>query len=105
MAGTQIGTPGGGLLQDSIEASESGEDDDDDDEDDDDLDDDERAQRDEEQGVKDIIADMKKQLASRQADLAKTTNNILRSRIENQIRQLKSEIELKMSSIGMETDE
>lgn len=106
MTGTQAGTPGGGILQDSIEADESEEDeDDDDDDDDDDLDEDERAQRDEEQGVKDIIADMKKQLAARQADLAKTTNQILRSRIENQIRQLKSEIELKMSSIGMETDE
>ena len=106
MNATQVDTPGGGMLQQSIEdESEEDEDDDDDDDDDDDLDDDERAQRDEEQGVKDIVADLKKHLADRQAQLATQTNTILRTRMENQIRELKSEIELKLSSIGMETDD
>ncbi|KAJ6445901.1 transcription initiation factor TFIID subunit 7 [Purpureocillium lavendulum] len=103
---TQVETPAAGLHE-SIENDESEEDDDDDDddEDDDDLDEDQRAQRDEEQGVRDIINDMTKQLARRKEDLSKTANKILRSRLENQIKQLKSEIELKKSSIGMETDD
>lgn len=107
MTATQIETPGGGAVQASIEADESEEDgsDDDDDDDDSDMDDDERAQRDEEQGIKDIIADMQKQLAAKQRELAGQQNRILKGRIENQIRELKSEIELKMSSIGMEADE
>jgi transcription initiation factor TFIID subunit 7 len=96
-------------IQDSIENDESDEDeeddDDDDDDDDEDLDEDQRAQRDEEQGVKDIIHDMEKQLARRVADLEKTQNKILRIRLENQIKQLKSEIELKKGSIGIEVDD
>lgn len=105
MTATQVNTPA--ALHDSIESDESEEasDDDDDDEDDDDLDADQRAQRDEEQGVKDIIRDLEKQLASRQADLGRTQNKILRGRLETQIKQLKSELELKMSSIGIETDD
>jgi transcription initiation factor TFIID subunit 7 len=102
-----VGTPATAALQQSIEASESDEDDDDDDDDDDDedLDEDARAQRDEEQGVKDIINDLKKQLAARVADFERTQNKILRTRLENQIKQLKSEIELKQSSIGIEADD
>ncbi|KAG9249866.1 transcription initiation factor tfiid 55 kd subunit [Emericellopsis atlantica] len=113
MPATQIDTPGSAMgphaVQQSIEDGESEEDadddDDDDDEDDEDMDDDERAERDELEGVKDIIADMNKQLAAKQADLEKQTNAILRQRLQKQIGQLKSEIELKMSSIGMEADE
>ncbi|CAG9970884.1 unnamed protein product [Clonostachys byssicola] len=107
MTSTQVGTPD--VVKDSVESEEDEEeeedDDDDDDDDDEDLDDDERAQRDEEQGIKDIISDMQKQLAQRRADWERTNNQILRSRIEAQIKQLKSEIELKMSSIGMEMDD
>ncbi|KEY71029.1 hypothetical protein S7711_00853 [Stachybotrys chartarum IBT 7711] len=102
---TQVNTPAAGL-QESIEMDdESEEDDDDDDDDDDDLDEDERAQRDEEQGVKDIIHELEKQLAKSRADLDKTQNKILRDRIDKQIKQLKSEIDLKKSSIGMEVDD
>ncbi|KAF4984170.1 hypothetical protein FZEAL_568 [Fusarium zealandicum] len=105
MTTTQVNTPA--AIHDSIEADESEEvsDDDDDDDDDEDLDEDARAQRDEEQGVKDIINDLKKQLANKQAELARTQNKILRARIEQTIKQLKSEIELKNSSIGIETDD
>ncbi|KAH6997885.1 TAFII55 protein conserved region-domain-containing protein [Ilyonectria sp. MPI-CAGE-AT-0026] len=104
MTGTQVNTP---AVHDSIEADESEEisDDDDDDDDDDDLDDDARAQRDEEQGVKDIIADLQKQLGNKQVELGRTANKILRTRLEAQIKQLKSEIELKKSSIGIEIDD
>ncbi|KAM0341353.1 hypothetical protein ACHAPU_010096 [Fusarium lateritium] len=103
MTATQVNTPA--PLQDSIESDESEEVSDDDDDDDEDLDEDARAQRDEEQGVKDIINDLKRQLANKQAELARTTNKILRTRIEQTIKQLKSEIELKNSSIGIETDD
>ncbi|EKJ71244.1 hypothetical protein NXS19_001237 [Fusarium pseudograminearum] len=103
MTTTQVNTPA--PLQDSIESDESEEVSDDDDDDDEDLDDDARAQRDEEQGVKDIINDLKKQLGNKQAELARTTNKILRTRIEQTIKQLKAEIELKNSSIGIETDD
>ncbi|KAF5022932.1 hypothetical protein F66182_4998 [Fusarium sp. NRRL 66182] len=102
MTATQVGTPT--AIQESIESDESEEVSDDDD-DDEDLDDDARAQRDEEQGVKDIINDLKKQLGNKQAELSRTTNKILRTRIEQTIKQLKSEIELKNSSIGIETDD
>ncbi|KAH6898727.1 TAFII55 protein conserved region-domain-containing protein [Thelonectria olida] len=104
MTMTQVNTP---AVHDSIEADESEEvsDDDDDDDDDDDLDDDARAQRDELQGVKDIIADLEKQLGTKQVELGRTQNKILRTRLEAQIKQLKSEIELKKSSIGIEQDD
>ncbi|KAF7545538.1 hypothetical protein G7Z17_g9093 [Cylindrodendrum hubeiense] len=104
MTATQVNTP---AVHDSIEADESEEisDDDDDDDDDDDLDEDARAQRDEEQGVKDIIADLSKQLGNKQVELGRTHNKILRTRLEAQIKQLKSEIELKKSSIGIEIDD
>jgi transcription initiation factor TFIID subunit 7 len=100
---TQSGTPA--VVQDSIEMDESEEEDDDDDDDDDELDDDERAQRGEHQAVLDMIAELEKQLRNREADLAKTQNRILRSRVEQQIKQYKSEIALKKSSIGIETDD
>ncbi|KAK5990821.1 Transcription initiation factor TFIID subunit 7 [Cladobotryum mycophilum] len=108
---TQVETPAPNALQQSIEADESEEDeeeeedDDDDDDDDEDLDEDQRAARDEEQGVKDIINDLKKQLALRIADFERTQNKILRTRLDNQIKQLKSEIALKLSSIGLEADD
>ncbi|EJP69598.1 transcription initiation factor TFIID subunit 7 [Beauveria bassiana ARSEF 2860] len=108
---TQGNTP---AVHPSIEMDESEEDesdeddnddDDDDDDDDEDMDEDERAARDEAQGVRDFINDLRKQLAHRRADLEKTQNKILRQRLESQIKQLRSEIELKMSSIGMEVDD
>ena len=101
---TQVNTPAA-MLQESIEADESEEVSDDDDDDDDDLDDDARAQRDEMQGVRAIIADMEKEHAKKEAELARTANKILRTRIETQIKQLKSEIVLKRSSIGMDTED
>ncbi|CCT62280.1 related to transcription initiation factor TFIID subunit [Fusarium fujikuroi] len=105
MTTTQANTPA--PLQDSIESDESEEvsDDDDDDDDDEDLDEDARAQRDEEKGVKSFINDLKNQLTSKQEELARTTNKILRTRIEQTIKQLRAEIELKNSSIGIETDD
>ena len=105
---TQVETPVAGLhdsIEDDEESEDEDDDDDDDDDDDEDLDEDQRAQRDEEQGVRDIINDLQKQLTRRMDDLEKTTNKILRSRVESQIKQLRSEIELKKSSIGIETDD
>ncbi|KAI9903099.1 hypothetical protein N3K66_002451 [Trichothecium roseum] len=109
MAGsTQVTTP---AVHQSIEADEEEEedddesDDDDDDDDDDDLDDDEREERDERAGVMSMISDMEKQLAQRQAELEKQQNKILRGRIETQIKQLRSEIELKKKSINLDPDD
>ncbi|ATY63177.1 transcription initiation factor TFIID subunit 7 [Cordyceps militaris CM01] len=101
---TQANTPAAHPSIELDESEESDEDEDDED-DDEDLDEDQRAARDEAQGVKDFINDLRKQLAHRRADLDKTQNKILRQRLESQIKQLKSEIELKMSSIGMEVDD
>lgn len=97
----QAGTPAA-ALQESIENDDESEEDDDDD---DDLDEDQRAQRDEVQGVRDIIKDLEAQLKLRMKDLGKIGNKILATRVENQIKQLRSEIELKKSSIGMEQDD
>jgi transcription initiation factor TFIID subunit 7 len=106
MTATQVDTPAA-VLQQSIEEDESAEDEDDDDDDDDDdeLDDDEREERNEREGVKDMIAGMKKQLASKQAELQNITNMILKRRLESQIKELNSAIELKLSAIGMEAEE
>ncbi|KAK2937736.1 hypothetical protein FoTM2_000954 [Fusarium oxysporum f. sp. vasinfectum] len=84
MTTTQANTPA--PLQDSIESDESEE-------------------RDEEKGVKSFINDLKNQLASKQEELARNTNKLLRTRIEQTIKQLRAEIELKNSSIGIETDD
>lgn len=103
---TQGNTPA--VVQQSIEMDELEEDDEDDDDDDDDesdLDDDARAERSEHQAVLSMISDLEKQLKQRQEELGRTTNRILRDRIEKQIKQYKSEIELKKGSIGMETDD
>ena len=101
---TQVNTP---AVHQSVEADEEEEsdEDDDDDDDDDDLDDDEREERDERAGVMSMISDMEKQLAQRQAELEKQQNKILRGRIESQIKQLRSEIELKKKSINLDPDD
>ncbi|KAH8179824.1 TAFII55 protein conserved region domain-containing protein [Sarocladium implicatum] len=81
------------------------EDDEDDDDDDEDMDDDERAERDQESGVKAIIASMQKTRAAKMAERERVTNNILRNRLDQQIKQLTSEIALKKSSLGIDPDD
>ncbi|PBP26274.1 transcription initiation factor tfiid 55 kd subunit [Diplocarpon rosae] len=64
------------------------------------IDEEERARLKAIQGIREDIADMEKELLSQNAKLVATTNGILVKRIEDQMRKLKSEIQLKKSSIG-----
>ncbi|KAK4201808.1 putative transcription initiation factor TFIID subunit 7 [Triangularia verruculosa] len=78
--------------EDEEESEEDGDDDDDDDGDEDDHDD--------KASVRAEIANLKKQLKTYEEQLAKSVGAIIRKRIEASIRSVKSEIDLKMSSIG-----
>ncbi|KAK4166705.1 transcription initiation factor TFIID subunit 7 [Cladorrhinum sp. PSN259] len=84
---------------DDVDEEESDEDEEDGDEDGDGDDGDEG--HDESAGVRAEIADLKKQLKTYEEQLAKSVQPIMRKRIEGSIRNVKSEIGLKMSSIGM----
>ncbi|ERS95536.1 transcription initiation factor TFIID subunit 7 [Sporothrix schenckii 1099-18] len=81
-----------------------GDDDDEDDDDDDDLDEDEQARAEQAKGVREDINDLKKSLATLEAQLAATTNALLRKRIEGTRKRVLSELRLKQASIG-EIDE
>ncbi|KAH8881248.1 hypothetical protein GQ53DRAFT_754550 [Thozetella sp. PMI_491] len=81
---------------------ESGEDDDEDEEGEDgDVDDgDDEDRHDEVAGVRVEIANMRKKLAIAQDQLSKSVQPIMRKRIEGNIKNIRSELELKKSSIG-----
>jgi transcription initiation factor TFIID subunit 7 len=83
---------------DGADEEESDEDDEDADEDGNDGGDEDR--HDEVAGVRNEIADLKKQLKMYEQQLAASSMPILRKRIEGNIKNVKSEILLKMSSIG-----
>lgn len=94
-------------VQETVEESEESVEDEDEDEDED-MDDDDHTRMDEVKGVRAMIADLKAQLKAKEEDLKKPTvaqSVILRKRVEDTIRTLKSEIQLKMSSIGEEEEE
>ena len=95
-------------VQETVEESEESVEDEDEDEDDEDMDEDDHTRMDEVKGVRAMIADLKAQLKSKEEDLKKPNvagSVILRKRVEDTIRTLKSEIQLKMSSIGEEEEE
>ncbi|KAK4681911.1 hypothetical protein QC764_111760 [Podospora pseudoanserina] len=77
--------------EDEEESEEDGDDDDDDGDEDD---------HDDKASVRAEIANLKKQLKQYEENLAKSVGAIIRKRIEASIRSVKSEIDLKMSSIG-----
>ena len=82
--------------------------DEDEDEDEESVDDEDNTRLDEVKGVRAMIADLKAQLKAKEEDLKKPTvagSVILRKRVEDTIRTLKSEIQLKMSSIGEDEEE
>jgi len=105
---TAAATPATGIRE-TVETdegtSEEEDDDDDDDDDDEDLGEDEQARMDEVKGVRAMIADLRSQLKAKEAERQKAINAIIIRRLEDSIRKLKSEIQLKMSSIGEEEDE
>lgn len=98
-------------VHETVEESEESVEDEDDDEDDlneNDLDENGNPPTDEAKGVRAMIADLKAQLKAKEEDLKKpnvAASVILRKRVEDTIRTLKSEIQLKMSSIGQEEEE
>ncbi|KAK3945352.1 transcription initiation factor TFIID subunit 7 [Diplogelasinospora grovesii] len=109
---TQTGTPaaqqteeeeggGGGAGAEEDESGDEEEDDDEEEEGEEGADDgDDEDRHDEVAGVRIEIANLKKQLASYEAQYAEMTMAIMKKRIENSIKNIKSEIKLKQSSIG-----
>ncbi|KAK3336611.1 TAFII55 protein conserved region-domain-containing protein [Cercophora scortea] len=106
---TNTGTPAGQTEESGAEADggEEESDEDDEDGDDGDLDEDDDGddnRHDEVAGVRNEIANLRKQLVSYEEQLLKMTQPIMKKRIEASIKNIKSEIRLKQSSIG-EADE
>ncbi|PSS25339.1 hypothetical protein M430DRAFT_133697 [Amorphotheca resinae ATCC 22711] len=69
------------------------------------VDENERARLAQLQGTKEDIADLERQIVSVQAQHAQQVNPILRKRLEDNIRKLKAELQLKKSSIGEAEDD
>jgi len=94
------------LVEEEDEDEDSGDEsvEEDDDEDDDrgieEVDEEERARQAEIAGLREDVADMERQIASEQAKLAITTNAILKRRVEELIRKLKQEVQLKKTKLG-----
>jgi len=84
------------------ESSDTAADDDEDDEagGEDEVDEDEKARLAQLQGAKEDIADLERQLASVQTQLAVQANPILRKRLEDNARKFQAELQLKKSAIG-----
>ncbi|KAI9052762.1 hypothetical protein LZ554_003035 [Drepanopeziza brunnea f. sp. 'monogermtubi'] len=84
------------------EEADSGDDsvEDDDDDESSEIDAEERNRLNQIQGMKEDIAEMERELVAQEAKLVATSNLILKKRIEDQIRKLKTELQLKKSSIG-----
>lgn len=89
-------TSGHEAAEDSFE---SGDDDDDDDGEDDEIDEDEKARIAKLQTDREDIADLEKQLIEVQKSLAIQQNQILRKRLEDQMRRIKAELQLKKSAM------
>lgn len=101
-ATAQAATPATGRTGTPAEgASEVSDADDDDDED---LDEDEQARADEVKGVREDIADLKKQIQELEVRREGMNNSLLRKRLEENIKNVKAELHLKQASIG-EVDE
>jgi len=69
------------------------------------VDEDEKARQLERQGILEDIADMERSLAAMHANLAAQVNPILKRRLEESIRKVKTELQLKRSSIGEGEDD
>jgi transcription initiation factor TFIID subunit 7 len=95
-----VGTPsavGGEPEEDSGDESLEDEDED---EDAMEVDENERARLAQLQGTKEDIADLERQIVNVQAQHAQQSNPILKKRLEDNIRKLKAELQLKKSSLG-----
>jgi transcription initiation factor TFIID subunit 7 len=95
-----VGTPfvaGGEIEEDSGDESLE---EDEEDEDGMEVDENERARLAQLQGTKEDIADLERQIVNVQAQHAQQVNPILKKRLEDNIRKLKAELQLKKSSLG-----
>jgi transcription initiation factor TFIID subunit 7 len=72
----------------------------DDDEEEDEIDEEEKARLAQIEGTREDIADLEKQIANVQAQWTVQANQLLRRRLEDNLRKLKQELQLKKSSIG-----
>ena len=77
---------------------EDGDEDDEDEEDE--IDEEERARLAQIEGTREDIADLEKQIENVQAQWSVQPNQLLRKRLEENLRKLKQELQLKKSSIG-----
>lgn len=94
-----------GETEEADSGDDSGEmDDDDDDGRDSEMDAEEKERLDQIQGMKEDIAEMEREVTVQEAKLLATPNLILKKRIEDQIRKLTMELQLKKSSIGQGED-
>lgn len=107
-ATVNTGTPTAAQTEESAAEAVSEEDESDeyDEDDEGDMDDDGDEERhDEVAGVKAEIAALRKQLASYEEQLSKASSVIMKKRLEGSIKNIKSEIKLKQSSIGEVSEE
>jgi transcription initiation factor TFIID subunit 7 len=89
-------------MEDFDSGDESIEDGDDEDEaeEEDEIDEDEKARLAQVQGTREVIAELESKISNSQAQLAVQGNLLLRRRLEDGIRKLKQELQLKKSSVG-----
>ena len=71
----------------------------------DEVDEAEKARQNQIQGIREDIAELEKKLSLAQSQLAAQFNKILRARLEDGVRKLKAELQLKKSSLGEDEDE
>lgn len=87
-------------MEDSGDESPEDDGDDDDEDEEEDIDEEEKARLAQIEGTREDIADLEKQIANVQAQWTAQSNPILRRRLEDNLRKLKQELQLKKSSIG-----
>jgi len=85
--------------EDSGDESVEGDEDDEDDEEDE-IDEEEKARLAQIEGTREDIADLEKQISTVHTQFSAQSNPILRKRLEDNMRKLKQELQLKKSSIG-----
>jgi len=90
------GTP----IEDSGDESPEDDGDDDDEDEEEEIDEEEKARLAQIEGTREDIADLEKQIANVQAQWTAQSNQLLRRRLEDNLRKLKQELQLKKSSIG-----
>jgi transcription initiation factor TFIID subunit 7 len=90
------GTP----IEDSGDESPENDGDDDDEDEEEEIDEEEKARLAQIEGTREDIADLEKQIANVQAQWTAQSNQLLRRRLEDNLRKLKQELQLKKSSIG-----